>query len=298
MIEYLKQLQNQQRQLKRQEEDKRYDQENSTQGQSVKKKLPGLNPRMGGMQQWKNRIAIPQHLLLHREQQQQQESMNLTKRTTPLHMSLPPWETSNEGSFFLLLIGPPNSGKSTMIQKLLQGVLYEKYHYVFVFSPNDILKNGRLEKGKNWFHKPEIRLVKEIFDWCSGNHPEADEETPIRVLMIFDDTVHMMREREWYEIVSQRRHLKEDRIKLGVIMTSHKYRGLVLPSIRMLCDSIVLLQPASNLQEVLDTLYATNEPETLLSQCSTNFMHILPQILMITDGWDRGIARITLKKRR
>jgi hypothetical protein len=212
-----------------------------------------------------------------------------------------PWHTSPDGTFNLIVIGPPSSGKSHFIRNLVQGPLYEKYNYIWYFSPNDIFEgDGICQKGINWFVKPSLSIIHEIISSCLHTHPEADRMSPITMLFIFDDCAGSITDSDdWYDLFSCRRHLEDDRVKASFIISCHKLKGVIRPKIRIVTDGLVCFEPGLVGPEVFNTLGIARSIQNTLSNFINSedheFLYISLRECTIAQGWSNVLCRIAYR---
>lgn len=220
------------------------------------------------------------------------------------HSQRKPWNLHD--SFCMIVVGPPDSGKTTLIAQLLEDDLYGMYHYIFTFSPNNIFgfgtsKSSRMVKGENWFLKTNYKTIEDIFDWVLQVNIGVTSEHPIKILFIFDDVCWTLntagdKMSDWITLMTNRRHIKEDRISMSVIFTAHRWIGALNKNIRATCESVILFKPERTFNEVaneleisapsLKDIITTFEP-------SDRFIHLSHDSKVITSGWNTEIVKIS-----
>ena len=135
---------------------------------------------------------------------------------------------------FYILLGPPKSGKTTVIQTLItHEMLYlKKFNHILFISPSSF-GNLELELEKNWY--PSINL-----EWIYKKFAEISSvgEKKSQVLLIFDDCVSEMRTLEgkpdFTKLFYNRRHITPN-VCLSIFLTS-QYWTKIPSAIRAMCS--------------------------------------------------------------
>jgi len=143
-------------------------------------------------------------------------------------------------SFFMVLIGKPGSGKSTIIEEMLLNtqLLNNKFDHILVHSPYP-LKNIECIEGENYFNKLDFEFLFNTFNELN-NRKEIDKY--VNMLLIFDDMVATIKENKQNQLFLQlfynRRHLIKNGC-ISVMLTTQKF--LVIPSAIRPCINIIVL---------------------------------------------------------
>lgn len=143
-------------------------------------------------------------------------------------------------SFFMLVIGKPGSGKTTVIEELLlnPSFLNNKFDYVIIFSPYPF-GNISLQKDENFFSTFDLSIVYSVIEKINNNDTKY-----VNMLIIFDDFISEIRKEatnpKFTRIFYNRRHLLKNGC-ISFIMTSQKF-VVTPPQIRPCINVIVLFQ--------------------------------------------------------
>ena len=143
-------------------------------------------------------------------------------------------------SFFMLIIGKPGSGKSTLIEEMLINpyFLNEKFDFVIIFSPYEFL-NVECEKGTNFFNTFDLGIIYTAIDKIN-----KEQQKYCNLLIIFDDFISEIRKEaqnpKFTRLFYNRRHLIKNGC-VSFIMTSQKF-VVTPPQIRPCINIIVLFQ--------------------------------------------------------
>lgn len=200
-----------------------------------------------------------------------------------------------------MICGPPGSGKTTLIRSLLEGELFQQYNYVFLFAPTNIYERedgtrwGRFFPGENWFYNPDLIIIEEIFDWVLTQCPNASVTQPVKVMFIIDDSSASIRKHsnEWTQLVTNRRHTRRNRVKLAIIISCHRPKGSIVPTLRLMADSIILFRPDEMIREVFTELGIHNGVHLAkLARQDHQFLQINRDKGLITLGWDTPLEKI------
>lgn len=138
---------------------------------------------------------------------------------------------------FYIFLGPPRSGKSTVIQTLIcnEHLYLKKFTQIFLISPSGF-PDLELELEKNWY--PTLNL-----EWLSKKFTELtilDKQQ--QVLVILDDCVSELKslenKPEFTKLFYNRRHIKP-KVCVSIFLTS-QYWSKIPASIRGMCTGIFI----------------------------------------------------------
>jgi energy-coupling factor transporter ATP-binding protein EcfA2 len=160
-------------------------------------------------------------------------------------LKITPFKMSNDGiipnvepplpnnyGFFMLLIGAPGSGKSTLWLNLITNK--EKHGYYKKFDKIHIFSNS-LKTITRKIHLPDDRLHDGVNDL--EETIEMIKETEDKVLLIIDDCVTDLKSPDYLlKLIYNRRHLGGG---ISIIITSQVYNKVHL-SIRKAANTLVL----------------------------------------------------------
>src|SRR5450631_2777484 len=144
-------------------------------------------------------------------------------------------------SFFMLLIGKPGAGKSTIIEELLLNpeFMNAQFDYILIFAPYPFT-NLNCKKNENYFSEFDLKIIYEFIEEINEKH----KDDYINLLIVFDDLIsHIHKaayEAEFLSLFYNRRHL----IKKGcisIIMTTQKFI-VVPPQIRPCVNCFLTFQ--------------------------------------------------------
>ena len=144
----------------------------------------------------------------------------------------------NKYGFFLLLIGKPNSGKSTFWINLLKkqkenNTYFHKFDKVHIFS-------NSLRTITSKIKLPEDRLHHGITDLEDVVNQEQESDN--KILIIIDDCVTDLKDSDFMlKLVYNRRHIAK---LISLIITSQVYNKISL-KIRKCCTDLILFNTGS-----------------------------------------------------
>lgn len=203
------------------------------------------------------------------------EIQNDKLKITPFKMSndgvIPDVEPPlpNNYGFFMLLIGAPGSGKSTMWLSLITNK--EKHNYYKKFDKIHIFSNS-LKTITRKIHLPDDRLHDGIGDL--EETIENIKDTEDKVLLIVDDCVTDIKSPDYIlKLIYNRRHLAGG---ISIIITSQVYNKIAL-AIRKAANTLVLFS-TGNKKEIASVYQDfMNIPEkeynAIASYCFRNGSH-------------------------
>lgn len=153
----------------------------------------------------------------------------------------------NNYGFFMMIIGVPNSGKSTfwlnLITKKQKNTYYKKFDKIYIFS-------NSLKTITTKINLPEDQLFDGIKELESVI--EKVKETDDKILLIIDDCVLDLKANDDFllKLVYNRRHIAGS---ISIIITSQVYNKLPL-AIRKASSDLVIFS-TSNKKE-LDSIFS------------------------------------------
>ena len=172
--------------------------------------------------------------------------------------------------FFLLLIGKPNSGKSTWWINLLKksknkNTYYRKFDKVHIFS-------NSLQTITTKIQLPEDRLHHGLDDIENVVNEEKDSDN--KMLFIIDDCVTDLKDTDFMlKLIYNRRHLAKS---ISIIITSQVYNKISL-KIRKCCTDIILFNTGSKkeLQSIYDDLINIDKDDyyQIIKHCFSGSSH-------------------------
>ncbi len=146
-------------------------------------------------------------------------------------------------SFFMLILGKPGSGKSTIIEEIIlnPSFLNEQFDKILIFSPYP-LTNIPCELNKNYFNELNIGKIFECIQYL--NERDDLENNYINMLIIFDDYISDIRKEAYNpsftSLFYNRRHLIKNGC-ISIIMTSQKFT-VTPPQIRPCVNIVITFQ--------------------------------------------------------
>ena len=158
----------------------------------------------------------------------------------------------NNYGFAMLLIGQPNSGKTTLLLNMIQktkkkNTYYKKFDAVYIFS------NSLHTITKNLFipEKHQFHGIDELEETIEKIDLNKDDQT----LLILDDVISDIKNVDYIEkLFFNRRHLGGS---ISIILTSQVFNK-ISPKIRK-CAASIFIFSTSNKQE-LESIYRNSVP--------------------------------------
>jgi len=145
-------------------------------------------------------------------------------------------------SFFLLVIGKPGTGKTTLIEEMLlnDNIFNSRFNHVIVFSPN-LFPNLNLELEKNYFKSFELDVLFNILNNFSEKSQNSEYKN---ILIIFDDMIADIKKKQYEPLLLKlffnRRHIIKNGC-ISILMTTQKFI-ITPPNIRPCINSLILFQ--------------------------------------------------------
>lgn len=145
-------------------------------------------------------------------------------------------------SFFLLIIGKPGTGKTTLIEEMLlnDNIFNSRFNHVIVFSPN-LFPNLNLELEKNYFKSFELDVLFNILNNFSEKSQNSEYKN---ILIIFDDMIADIKKKQYEPLLLKlffnRRHIIKNGC-ISILMTTQKFI-ITPPNIRPCINSLILFQ--------------------------------------------------------
>lgn len=145
-------------------------------------------------------------------------------------------------SFFLLVVGKPGTGKTTLIEEMLlnDSIFNSKFDHIIVFSPN-IFPNLNLELDKNYFKLFELDVLFNILNILSE---QSEKSSYKNILIILDDMIADVKKKQYEPLLLKlffnRRHIIKNGC-ISILMTTQKFI-ITPPNIRPCINSLVLFQ--------------------------------------------------------
>lgn len=225
------------------------------------------------------------------------EIQNEKLKITPIKMSndgiIPHVEPPlpNNYGFFMMVIGKPNSGKSTLWLNLITNK--EKHNYYKKFDKIYIFSNS-LKTITRKIHLPDDRL----FDGISELEPliESIKDTDDKVLLIIDDCVTDLKSPDYLlKLIYNRRHLAGG---ISIIITSQVYNKIALP-IRKASTTLVLFSTGN--KKEISSVYQdfANIPEkdfnTIVNYCFKGGSHDFMVYSTITGDFYHNFNKLEIE---
>ena len=145
-------------------------------------------------------------------------------------------------SFFLLMIGKPGTGKTTLIEEMLlnDNIFNSKFDHIVVFSPNTF-PNLNLELEKNYFKIFELDVLFNILNLLSQKSEKSEYKN---VLIILDDMVADIKKKQYdpllLKLFFNRRHIIKNGC-ISILMTTQKFI-ITPPNIRPCINALIMFQ--------------------------------------------------------
>ena len=143
-------------------------------------------------------------------------------------------------SFFMIVIGKPGSGKTTIIEEMLlnTALLNEKFDYILIFSPYKLKNIPDVVENENFFQILDIEVLFNKISSINNN------ENAQNLLIILDDYVgyihKMISDPRLVSLFYNRRHILKKGV-ISIIITSQKFI-LIPPQIRTCINSMIIFQ--------------------------------------------------------
>ena len=176
----------------------------------------------------------------------------------------------NKYGFFLMLIGKPNSGKSTWRINLLKkspnnNTYYHKFDNVHIFS-------NSLKTITSKIKLPKDKLHHVITDLADAVNEETDSEN--KILIIIDDCVTDLKDSDFMlKLIYNRRHIAKS---ISLIITSQVYNKISL-KIRKCCTDLILFNTGSKkeIQSIYDDLINIDKDDfyKIIKHCFSGSSH-------------------------
>jgi hypothetical protein len=200
---------------------------------------------------------------------------------------------SDKYGFFCLLIGKPNSGKSTYWINLLQksknkNSYYKKFDKVHIFS-------NSLKTITTKLKLPEDRLHHGVDDLEEVVESEKDSDN--KLLFIIDDCVTDLKDSDFMlKLIYNRRHIAKS---ISIIITSQVYNKISL-KIRKCCNDLVLFNTGSKkeLQSIYDDLINIDKDDyyKIIKHCFSGSSHDFLVFKTEDGSWFHNFNRLNISE--
>jgi hypothetical protein len=200
---------------------------------------------------------------------------------------------SNLYGFFTLIIGKPNSGKSTFWINLLKkskqkNTYYRKFDRVHIFS-------NSLKTITTKLKLPEDRLHHGLDDLEQVIAQEKDSDN--KILFIIDDCVTDLKDSDFMlKLIYNRRHIAKS---ISIIITSQVYNKISL-KIRKCCNDIILFNTGSKkeLQSIYDDLINIDKEDyyKIIKHCFSGSSHDFLVFRTGDGSWYHNFNRLNINE--
>ena len=200
---------------------------------------------------------------------------------------------SKHFGFFCLLIGKPNSGKSTYWINLLQksknkNSYYKKFDKVHIFS-------NSLKTITTKLKLPDDRLHHGLGDLEEVVEIEKDSDN--KILFIIDDCVTDLKDSDFMlKLIYNRRHIAKS---ISIIITSQVYNKISL-KIRKCCNDLVLFNTGSKkeLQSIYEDLINIDKDDyyKIIKHCFSGSSHDFLVFKTEDGSWFHNFNRLLINE--
>jgi hypothetical protein len=172
-----------------------------------------------------------------------------------------------QSSFVACIVGPPGSGKSTLIETLIthEKLLFKKFDQILFITPSKF-RNIPLDEEINWYPRLNVGWLTKKLEEQSiiGNRTKEIQQ----VLIVFDDVVSELKGIAELDFLTKlfynRRHLISN-VFINIILVTQKYNMIPLKFRAVITMLFIFKLSKSQWSDILKEITIRISPHTLRS---------------------------------